>query len=98
MGSPLPVRPDDPPADKARVHEENRWRRGRRCMEPISGEGWKSAVRVRLLHGVVRRRVMKTVEKDGAAGGMGGKPAYDFEAGGFGTLVDGRRGRVWPAY
>jgi hypothetical protein len=47
---------------------------------------------------VVRRRVMKTVEKDGAAGGMGGKPAYDFEAGGFGTLVDGRRERVWPAY
>lgn len=75
MGSPLPLRTSSPSAEKEETWEEkNRWRVGRNALQPIHGEGWKSVVRVRLLHGIVRRRVMKTVES-------GGKGGYDFETG-----------------
>lgn len=41
------------------------------ALTPIHGAGWQSLVRTRLLHGIVRRRVMRTVES--------GK--YNFEKG-----------------
>ncbi|CAE6441146.1 unnamed protein product [Rhizoctonia solani] len=41
-------------------------------------EGWRSVVRVRLLHGVARRRIMERVRHP-----EGGIPGYDFNADGY---------------
>lgn len=41
--------------------------RGAACVAPITGEGWKSCVRVRMLHGVGRRRILSKVGKGGDA-------------------------------
>lgn len=61
-----------------RVMVEESVRVGAGCMKPFVGEGWRSAVRVRLLHGVVRRRVMGTI---GRGAEKGKKPGYDFDKG-----------------
>lgn len=61
-------------------------------MKPLVGEGWRSTVRVRLLHGVVRRRVMSTVgrEKEEGFDGVGKRVGYDFDKGEYRTLRKGR--------
>lgn len=46
------------------------------------GEGWQSAVRVRLLHTNVRRRVLKLAEKRQKDGLTAGKSLYDVEKNG----------------
>ncbi|QRW19141.1 hypothetical protein RhiXN_00547 [Rhizoctonia solani] len=47
----------------------------------ISLEGWRSIVRVRLLHGVARRRIMERVRHPELTGG--GLPRYDFSVDGY---------------
>jgi hypothetical protein len=71
------------PEDPKKLVVEQTQRVGPGCMTPLVGEGWKSTVRVRLLHGVVRRRVMSTVGKEREKGfdGTGRKVGYDFEKG-----------------
>ncbi|KAF8761851.1 hypothetical protein RHS01_00833 [Rhizoctonia solani] len=44
-------------------------------------EGWRSIVRVRLLHGVARRRIMERVRHPELTGG--GLPRYDFSVDGY---------------
>ncbi|KAF8741181.1 hypothetical protein RHS02_03953, partial [Rhizoctonia solani] len=44
-------------------------------------EGWRSIVRVRLLHGVARRRIMERVRHPESTGG--GLPRYDFSVDGY---------------
>ena len=51
--------------------------------ELIPGEeGWRSVVRVRLLHGVARRRIMERVRHPGLSA-EGSIPGYDFNADGY---------------
>jgi hypothetical protein len=71
------------PEDPKKLVVEQTQRVGPGCMTPLVGEGWKSTVRVRLLHGVVRRRVMSTVGKEREKGfdGTGRKVGYVFEKG-----------------
>ncbi|KAJ9125597.1 hypothetical protein QFC22_000559 [Naganishia vaughanmartiniae] len=77
MGSPLPIASVDAaqgdverPSDYESL---NASRLGPACLRPLTGEGWKSVIRTRILHGIVRRRLMNTV-KDGK---------YDFEKDGY---------------
>jgi hypothetical protein len=94
MGSPLPSAQniarvsspstaDTEKSAKTSVLVEDTVRVGPGCMKPLVGEGWRSTVRVRLLHGVVRKRVMSTVGKEREKGfdGTGKKVAYDFDQG-----------------
>jgi hypothetical protein len=75
MGSPVPIASMD--AAQGDVENANDFaklnatRLGPACLEPLTGEGWKSVIRTRILHGIVRRRLMNTV-KDGK---------YNFEKG-----------------
>ncbi len=46
------------------------------------GDGWQSAVRVRLLHANVRRRVLKMAERRQANSSHGGQAIYDVEKNG----------------
>ncbi|KAG8978902.1 hypothetical protein FRB90_008261, partial [Tulasnella sp. 427] len=56
MGGSLPPSLTDPTtSDKSEI-DFSRWK-GPTCLFPGTGEGWKSTVRVRLLHAVARRRV-----------------------------------------
>lgn len=66
------------------------FRIGPECMKPIQGEGWRSTVRVRLLHGIVRRRVMSTVKKDGPPTEAEKSKGYDFESGTWFAVCDSR--------
>lgn len=77
MGSPVPIASLDAaqgdvenPSDFAKL---NATRLGPACLEPLTGEGWKSVIRTRILHGIVRRRLMHTV-KDGKYNFEKGKP------------------------
>jgi hypothetical protein len=45
-------------------------------------EGWRSTIRVRLLHGVARRRIMERLHRHEASEGHG-MPSYDFSADGY---------------
>ncbi len=47
------------------------------------GDGWQSAVRVRLLHANVRRRVLKMAERRKASSSPGGQAIYDVEKNGM---------------
>jgi hypothetical protein len=73
MGSPIPIASFD--AAQGDVENANDFaklnaaRLGPACLTPLTGEGWKT----RILHGIVRRRLMNTV-KDGK---------YNFEKGEF---------------
>lgn len=79
MGSPMPSVQNIIPDEKGGgVVAEESIRVGPGCMKPFVGEGWRSTVRVRLLHGVVRRRVMGTMNGKRE---NGKKPAYDFDKG-----------------
>lgn len=75
MGSPIPIASVD--AAQGDVENANDFvklnaaRLGPACLTPLTGEGWKSVIRTRILHGIVRRRLMNTV-KDGK---------YNFEKG-----------------
>lgn len=75
MGSPIPIASID--AAQGDVENANDFaklnatRLGPACLTPLTGEGWKSVIRTRILHGIVRRRLMNTV-KDGK---------YDFDKG-----------------
>lgn len=75
MGSPVPIASID--AAQGDVENANDFaklnatRLGPACLKPLTGEGWKSVIRTRILHGIVRRRLMNTV-KDGK---------YNFEKG-----------------
>lgn len=77
MGSPIPIASID--AAQGDVMNANDFgklnatRLGPACLTPLTGEGWKSVIRTRILHGIVRRRLMNTV-KDGK---------YDFDKGEF---------------
>lgn len=77
MGSPLPIASvDAAQGDVERPSDYdalNASRLGPACLRPLTGEGWKSVIRTRILHGIVRRRLMNTV-KDGK---------YNFEKGEF---------------
>ncbi|KAG9126430.1 hypothetical protein FRC07_003490 [Ceratobasidium sp. 392] len=62
-------------------------REGRKSVNPdaihalVPGEeGWRSTVRVRLLHGVARRRIMERLERHQVKPGT---PSYDFDADGY---------------
>ncbi|KAG8972374.1 hypothetical protein FRC05_010085 [Tulasnella sp. 425] len=58
MGGSLPPALTDPNvSDKDEIDLSN-WR-GQTCLQPGAGEGWKSTLRVRLLHAVARRRVQQ---------------------------------------
>jgi len=89
MGSPLASAqnisrvPSASDPEKTSVLVEDTVRVGPGCMKPLVGEGWRSTVRVRLLHGVVRKRVMSTVGKEREKGfdGTGKKVGYDFDQG-----------------
>ena len=89
MGSPLASAqnisrvPSASDPEKTSVLVEDTVRVGPGCMKPLVGEGWRSTVRVRLLHGVVRKRVMYTVGKEREKGfdGTGKKVGYDFDQG-----------------
>ncbi|KAG8875385.1 hypothetical protein FRB98_007936 [Tulasnella sp. 332] len=43
-------------------YDEQDWR-GAGCLTPGKGEGWKSSLRVRLLHGIARRRILERYER-----------------------------------
>ncbi|KAJ9109251.1 hypothetical protein QFC21_000580 [Naganishia friedmannii] len=77
MGSPLPIASvDAAQGDVERPSDYdslNASRLGPACLRPLTGEGWKSVIRTRILHGIVRRRLMNTV-KDGK---------YNFEKDGY---------------
>ncbi|KAG8893833.1 hypothetical protein FRC01_013326, partial [Tulasnella sp. 417] len=61
MGGSLPPALTDPNvADKTEI-DMSKWR-GTTCLLPGTGEGWKSALRVRLLHAVARRRVQQQAQ------------------------------------
>jgi hypothetical protein len=97
MGSPLASAqniarvPSASDPEKTSVLVEDTVRVGPGCMKPLEGEGWRSTVRVRLLHGVVRKRIMSTVGKEREKGfdGTGRKVGYDFDQGEslFGLLI-----------
>lgn len=67
MGGSLPPALTNPNADKTEI-DMSRWR-GPTCLLPGSGEGWKSTLRVRLLHAVPRRRVQQQAHNSTRADG-----------------------------
>ncbi|KAG8692666.1 hypothetical protein FRC09_011046 [Ceratobasidium sp. 395] len=60
-------------------------REGQKAASPVHAlvpgeDGWRSAVRVRLLHGVARRRIMERLNRHQVKPGT---PSYDFDADGY---------------
>lgn len=49
----------------------------------LGGEGWQAAVRVRLLHAIVRRRILKLVERRRKDASVGSTKSYDIEKNGI---------------
>ncbi|KAG9041763.1 hypothetical protein FS837_011772 [Tulasnella sp. UAMH 9824] len=62
MGGSLPPALTDLNADKSKI-DMSKWR-GPTCLAPGTGEGWKSTLRVRLLHAVARRRVQQQAQNN----------------------------------
>ncbi|ETS59903.1 hypothetical protein PaG_05873 [Moesziomyces aphidis] len=75
--------PSSPAATPARATTSSEDQAASSSSPESGGDGWQSAVRVRLLHANVRRRVLKMAERRKASSSPGGQAIYDVEKNGM---------------